>query len=171
MDSTVSLSLIALVSVVVTGILTPVVVSFVQYILQRRKNIEDYARQDAVAAKLLAANERVAAATESTKDKLEEVKVIGEKNHALSNSALTAVMQLTLNATERELGSMIRELSAKEELIEIKRLSGHDPTPDAIATIAVIRASIATLGERVVEMRAAVDVRLKQQEKQDAKNV
>lgn len=189
METSVWLALIGMGSLLITSTMASVIAPIVQSRAARKQKLEDYARQDVVAAQaaessraaaerqekaaslLLAANERVAASTESTKVKLEEVKVLGEKTHALSNSNLTAVMKLALNASERELSSMMRELSINEELISLKRAAGHDPSPEAITVIAGTRADIATLGERIIEMRAAVDARLKQQEIDNAKNV
>lgn len=105
-------------------------------------------RQDATAAKVAEAarlvkenNKAVAAATAETQ---EQLKVI----HGLVNSSMTAAMQ-------SEYGAVQRELAMMQEVIELKRAAGKNPSVDALAAIGATK-------DKIAELAAALADRLKQ---------
>jgi len=154
----------------------PVLVAWVTGVQRRREKAEDYARQDAVAARLTApqdkiaaalaarqdaiaakaeeaaallldANERVAHTAEVTQEKLDEI-------HILVNSNMTAAMQAELTAMEEVLAMRV-------ELAEERSAAGQAPRPDLVA-------SITTARDKVAELRAALSDRLTQTKIADA---
>ena len=70
--------------------------------------------------------------------------IIGKLNeiHVLVNSNMTASMQAELDATQRELAMM-------HEVIDLKRVNGHEPTPVALEAIIFTEAKIADLRARL----------------------
>jgi hypothetical protein len=138
------IAILAISGTIVGPLLLAVITAWLSRIARRADKKEDYARQDAVAAKLkkeqqqvaaqaaqaakllLAANERVAAQTAATatvtNGKLDQI-------HELVNSTLTGAMQSQLVAIEAQL-AMIRRFQPGET------------------------AEISTLEEQVAELRA-----------------
>jgi len=95
---------------------------------RRKEKKEDWARQDAVAAKaaeaaslLLAANERVAKDTKAQSVKLDVI-------HTLVNSNVTIVLEARLEGSRRELAGL-------REIVELRRAAGQEPSEIALATI------------------------------------
>jgi hypothetical protein len=83
----------------------------------------EVARQAAVAAELLVANnEQVAAGQLETSRKLDTI-------HTLVNSNMTAAMQ-------SEFEAVVRELAVMREIMELRRVSGQEPTQDTLSAIA-----------------------------------
>jgi len=123
------------------------------YFVARRRHadkLEDYARQDLVAAQaaaaarlLLEANERVAAQGDVTNGKLEAI-------HTLVNSQMTAALQAELAATVRE-AAMIREVSA------MRAINGLPPRGEA-------RIALASCDLRVAELQDIIADRLRRTE-------
>lgn len=141
------LALIALVVTVVT-VGTPVLTIFITNRNAAAIKKEDWERQDKVAAQaaeaarlLLASNERVARTAEFTNGKLDVI-------HTLVNSNFTAAMQAEYDAT-------IALLTTMQEIVELKRKAGDEPSPETIAAIEATKAKIAKL-------RIALDERLRQ---------
>jgi hypothetical protein len=62
--------------------------------------------------------------------------------HTLVNSNMTASMQAELDATMRELAMM-------HEVIDLKRVAGHEPTPGALDAITFTEGKIADLRARL----------------------
>lgn len=123
-----------------------------EFSLRHQERLEDYARQDAVkqqaeeaAALLLAANERVASqsaeASEATHRQLQQI-------HVLVNSNMTAAMRSELDARKAQLTMTL-------EVVDLKEKQGMEPTAEALAEIASMRAKIAelesTLGDRIIQ--------------------
>jgi hypothetical protein len=123
---------------------------------KRKEKDQDYAREDAVAkqaaeaarllverqdamaskaaeaARLLAVNtEAVAKTAQRTSDKLDVI-------HTLVNSNMTAAMQAELDAT-------VREAAMIQEVMDLKKTSGVDPTVEALAALKSARNKIAEL--------------------------
>jgi hypothetical protein len=133
-------------------VLAPIVLMWLTSRERRREKLEDYARQDKVAAQaaeaaelLLAANVKVAATAAATvantNQKLDEI-------HVAVNSNLTKATQGELEAKEQSLILMV-------ELMELKTAAGTLPTVDVLETIDRAKMRIAqlqhALGPRLVE--------------------
>lgn len=101
----------------------------------RREKIEDYARQDAVAAAALAAAEKLAVkleeASSDTSKKLDTI-------HTLVNSSMTAAMQTALDSLRLQLPMML-------EIIELKKTAGLEPSIDTLASVKALREQIAKM--------------------------
>lgn len=129
----------------------PLIMALVQNRSKRLDKAQDYAREDAVAAKvdaaavkaaeaarlLLASNERVAATSVVTNAKLDVI-------HVLVNSSMTAAMQAELDA--RQIG-----LTQMMEIIELKKAAGLQPTSEVIAAGVALRAKIAELEAKLAD--------------------
>jgi len=134
--------------VAVTSMVSPLLLAALTNRHRHKEKLEDYARQDEVAAKaaeaarlLLAANERVAETAKVTNGKLDVI-------HTLVNSNMTAAMQAELDATIREHAMMI-------EVVALKQSAGHEPSVTSLAAIEATERKIA-------ELQAALRDRLKQ---------
>jgi biopolymer transport protein ExbB/TolQ len=158
MDPSIWLALIAAVS---TAIVSPVIVAVVANWNRASERVADYARQDAVAARA----EKNAAALLERQDKaakllLESNKIVEETArisngkldviHTLVNSNMTSAMQSELDATGRELAMML-------EVIELKKVSGLQPTEEVISALGATRG-------KIVELQAMLADRRKQSE-------
>jgi hypothetical protein len=143
----------------ITGIIGPLVLAIVANRSRKQDRQEDWARQDevaarvteaarktgevadqaATAAKLLAReNQKVAAATLLTNDKIDAVAVQATQIHGLVNSAMSEEMRRNLESQE----SLLVVL---EELQDVKRVAGVPTSADAAARIEATRATIAEL--------------------------
>jgi hypothetical protein len=122
--------LVALIAMA-TGIGSPFVLAWQLNRNAAKVQAADWARQDAVADRLLAANERVAESTKSTNGKLDVI-------HALVNSNMTSAMQ-------GEHDAMVRELAMMREVIALKQANGHAPGVETLATIEATERKIADL--------------------------
>lgn len=123
---------------VIVSVIAPMVVGVMTNRQRRAEKREDWARQDAVAAQaaqaarlLLAENEKVREAAESTQQKLDVI-------HVLVNSNMTAAMQAELDATRRDLVSL-------REVARLNEEAGRPMTEDAGAVIAETEQRIAKL--------------------------
>jgi hypothetical protein len=137
-DPTVQVALI----VAVFGFIGPVVTAAVTYMVHRAEKRQDYARQDAVAAKaaeaarkadtvaasLLASNKRVAETAKTAADGLVVTNNKLDMIHTLVNSQMTAAMDAELRATQRELAMM-------REVISLKAAAGHEPSAKSLNEI------------------------------------
>jgi len=143
--------------VAIPAMLSPVIMSWLTNRQMRLGKAEDYARQDAVAAKvdaaaakaaeaaklLLAANERVAATTVITNGKLDVI-------HTLVNSSLTTAVQDSLDARRISLALML-------EIVELKKVAGKQPTRESLAAISSVKAKIAELETLLADRLRAQD--------------
>jgi len=116
----------------------------------RESKLEDWAREDQVAAKaaeaaklLLEQNKVVADAAATTNAKLDVI-------HVLVNSNMTAAMQAEYDAT-------VRELAMMREVARLNRIAGTEPSVEALAAIDATAVKIA-------ELKATLSDRLKQTE-------
>jgi hypothetical protein len=148
---------ITLVAIIGAGSGSPVLLSLLNGRQIRKGKEQDYARQDAVAAKAEAAaerasvaaegirvaNEHVASETRQTNKKLDVI-------HALVNSQMTAAIQSELDATEREVVLM-------REIIGINSAAGRNPTEDSMVAVKATE-------ERIRELRVTLKERHRQDE-------
>lgn len=102
----------------IVALLGPILTAVVTYWLGRRTKADDYARQDAVAAKvagaatkLLEADQKRGAAEKVVVGKLEQI-------HGLVNSKMTEQMELLRVAWEVNLALLRRDPSSDPEVIE-----------------------------------------------------
>lgn len=136
---------------------TPLVMAVVNHQIARQQKQEDYARQDVVAAKaaeaaelLLASNEKVAKAAKVTDEKLDVI-------HTLVNSNMTAAMKSELDAITRELAMM-------QEVVELKRTAGKEPSTAALS-------SIESTKDKIKELQVEVAKRLEQDKTAQLKEI
>jgi hypothetical protein len=154
--------------VAVGSTLSPLLVAYLTNRHRKAERLQDYARQDAVAARaatvarslleqqeataaqatetarrLLEANQQVADAAKTANGKLDVI-------HTLVNSNMTAAMQSELDATTRELAMM-------NEVVALKKAAGHEPTPETLAALEATQ-------QRVTELRSSLEERLEQTE-------
>jgi hypothetical protein len=166
--------------VAMSGTLSPVLLAYLTNKNRHSERLEDYARQDAVAAQaaeaarllverqdaaagkaaeaarlLLAANERVAKTAAVTNIKLDVI-------HTLVNSSMTEALQSELRAVTSELRAIERELAMMVEMGELRRASGGEASPTAVAAIEATRERIIELKTKIAELTAKLDDRLKQ---------
>jgi DNA anti-recombination protein RmuC len=149
-----------LVAVIVGGVsstVAPLLLSALNSRNRRKEKAEDYerldkvARQAAEAAELLVERQDAAAGkaaeaarllainTAEVAETAKESKKTLDTIHGLVNSNLTASMQ-------GEYGSAVREAAALQELIELKKAAGSEPTVEALAALKSARDRIAELG-------------------------
>jgi hypothetical protein len=141
--------------VAVSSTVGPMLVAMVQSRNRRKEKEQDYARQDAVAkllverqdaaagkaaeaAQLLAVNTAEVAATA-----LESKKTL-DTIHTLVNSNLTASMQAEFNAT-------VREAAMMQEVIDLKRAAGVEPTIETLATLESTKSRISELSAALAD--------------------
>lgn len=124
-----------------TSALSPIVLAVFTASQRRAEKIEDYRRQDEVAARLLTATTRM---TEETVKTNEQLVVI----HTLVNSNMTAAMQTGYD-------SVVRELVLMKEVIKLHEKDGREVSQEAHDEV------VRTEG-KIIELRAALDERLKQ---------
>lgn len=91
----------------------------------------DYAREDAVAARVAELSRIQAMATRVTNDKLDDI-------HVLVNSTLTAAIQSAYDATASSLVLM-------REVVRLNSAAGEVPSGDATAAIEATEAKLASL--------------------------
>lgn len=130
---------------------------------RRTDKEQDWARQDAVADKLIASNAKVAASAKAssdiiaasaalTEEKLAELKVGQDQVHTLVNSNLTAAMEAQLEALE---GKLIVQV----QMHEYKKEAGKKLEPEAIASMEETTRKIAdlkkSLEERAIQTKIA----------------
>jgi hypothetical protein len=139
---------------VIVAVVAPALLSVLTSRQRRAERVEDYARQDAVAAKtaeaarlLLAANERVAAqsaeADRATQAKLDQI-------HSLVDGNLT-------EAQEREVNAMRVMLASMREVVALSRKLGLVPAPDSLRQIESTEARIGVLEGNLARKIAQVE--------------
>jgi hypothetical protein len=145
--------------VAIPAMMSPLLMAWLTNRNRAQEKTEDYARQDAVAAKaelaarkvaeaaelLLASNAQVAkAADEASKATNTKLDVI----HTLVNSNMTAAMQAELDSRRIALALML-------EVVELKKTAGSSPTAEALEAVGAAKG-------KIVELEAALNDRLKQ---------
>jgi hypothetical protein len=147
--------------VAVTSTSGPLLLAWLTNRARSEDKQEDWARQDAVAAQaaeaaalLLKANERVAAATDQTNQKLDVI-------HTLVNSNLTAAMLAELSATEAGLVLM-------REMVDDRLQRGVQPSPEATARIRNTETRINELRAQVTDRQTQTE--LAESQLQEAKS-
>jgi len=138
MDPSVQIAMI----VAAFGFAGPVIMSLVTYWVHRNETLRDYARQDAVAARLLISNERVAETAKTAADGLVVTNAKLDMIHTLVNSQMTAALQAELAATQRELAMM-------REVISIKSAAGHQPNIDTLSEVKAIEGKVLELKSKL----------------------
>jgi hypothetical protein len=162
-DSGVEIALI----VAVSSAISPLILSILSNRSRRAEKLEDYARQDAVAAKaeeaaklllerqkatasdaatvarkLLDANDRVADAAQVAVETAQVTNTKLDLIHTLVNSNMTAAMQ-------SEFDAVVRELAMMREVITLNRAAGREPSLDTLA-------AIKSTEDKITELRAAL---------------
>jgi hypothetical protein len=135
--------------------MAPLLLSNLNNRQRRAEKIEDYTRQDQVAAKaaeaahlLLAENRRVAASAAQTHAQLSQI-------HVLVNSNMTAAMQ----------GQLV---ALKGQLVLMERLAERTVSSvDELAAIAAVEAQIAELEANLRDRLQATDVAQDERERQE----
>ncbi len=137
---------LALIVAATTGITTtiaPVTMALITARQARKDRQEDYARQDAVAARAATVARKLSDATSTSNIKLDAI-------HTLVNSNMTAALQAEHDA-------MVREAAMMQEVIDLKRAAGQEPNELAVA------AQMAT-NQRIAELESVLATRQKPQE-------
>lgn len=136
--------LIIATAALLAGVASPYLISWQTNRQRRQERLDDYARQDAVADRLLRGQElaarQVAATAQKTDQKLEVI-------HVLVNSNMTAAMQAALDATVTMLAVM-------------RRLNILEPTAE-------LGADIEATKQKIAELQAAVNDRLGPQDTEE----
>jgi hypothetical protein len=148
-DSGVEIALI----VAVSSVISPLVLSILNNRSRRAEKLEDYARQDAVAAKaeeaaklllerqkvtaseaatvarkLLDANDRVADAAKVAVETAQVTNTKLDLIHTLVNSNMTTAMK-------SEFDAVVRELAMMREVVILNKAAGREPSLDTLAAI------------------------------------
>lgn len=127
---------------IIAGVLGPVILAWLTGRQRHAEKVEDWRRQDEVAARLVVANKVVSANSDkldANTDKLDEI-------HTLVNSNMTKVMQAELDAT-------VREAALMREVVELNRAAGREPTQHMLDAIVETDA-------KINELRANIKDRL-----------
>ncbi len=153
MDTAVWIALLGFAGLIVTAIGAPMLLAHQLNGARLKEKQEDWAREDAVAAKaeeaarlLVASNERAATSSEQANNKLDII-------HTLVNSNMTSAMEAQLVALQGQLVMMNR-------LAEIE-----DPTIDEAAAIKAVIAQIAELTAALSD-RLSATKKVEQQQQQ-----
>ncbi len=130
-------------------VLAPIVLMWLTSRERRREKLEDYARQDAVAASTEKVRARLlttqAAAVEqavSTNHKLDEI-------HTAVNSNLTKATEGAIEAKEGELQAKEQMLILMVEIMDLRRAAGVAPSYDVLDAIEAAK-------KRILELKAAL---------------
>jgi hypothetical protein len=129
---------------VVIGPISAVALALVSNRATNKYRIEEAKRQDAVAAKLVAANESVAVAARETLSVVKETAGLTKVVHTLVNSGKTEGLE-----TERRLSGVA--LALLREMIEVKKSGNELPTIEKLAEIEAFKSRIAELDEILAE--------------------
>jgi hypothetical protein len=125
---------------VFTSLTAPLLLAWRTERMHRRDRLDDWARQDRLAAGAARAARAAAAATAAvTNEKLDVI-------HGLVNGNLTAAMQAELDAL-RVSAAMMHEVMA------LRQAAGQEPSADAAAALAATEAKIASLTAALAERK------------------
>lgn len=154
------------ITVVVSPFISAWVMAYLTGRNRREEKVQDYIRQDAVAAQAAEAARLLSAATAKASVRAEEVASELRRNttvtndkldviHTLVNSNLTASMQSEYDATKRELAMML-------EVIALKKAAGLEPSIDALAAVDATKVRIGELNSKLMDRAAQQQVVEKQ---------
>lgn len=130
------------VQIALIGIGGPLSMLIVGAILQHWQKQSDYARQDQVAADAKKANAAIIDGQKQAANLLlsnnEQVKHLGEETqkqikivHSMLNSEKT-------EAKKEALDTAVNQLASLREIVDLKKVAGHEPTVEALASIEAI---------------------------------
>lgn len=118
----------------------------------RREKIQDYARQDAVAAAALEAADKLATklarTSEETNKQLESLHQTSKETHVLVNSSMTAAKQTALDSLRVQHRLML-------EIIDLKKKAGLEPSVDTLTDVKATRAKIDELQADITQRETA----------------
>ncbi len=122
---------LALYSLIITAIISPVAVGGLQYFVRRAEIRHQEKREDVIANRVnqVAVDARISALTANTK--LDTI-------HGLVNSQLSSALQ-------SEHDALVGQLALMRELVAIRRGEGTGPSTETIATMDIISRRIAEL--------------------------
>jgi hypothetical protein len=130
--------------IAISSTASPLTLSYLTNRHNRADRLEDWARQDAVAAKaattaslLVENNKKVAQSTAITNTKLDVI-------HTLVNSNMTAALQ-------SELGAVKRELVLIREVMKLNRADGHEISVETLATEQTAVVKVAELSAALLD--------------------
>ena len=144
MDVNVTLALIALATVVVTQLVTPIVVGYVQYRIGAAQRAEDKIDRERVAAAVARVAQVQSDHAEIIDGKLDEMQTLGVSTHALVNSRLSAIL-LSLH------DALVGQIEALKDNVVAREKSGEPPKTDALATIETLQKRLTQLSTLMVE--------------------
>ncbi len=143
MDSVVQIAMIVATGSAFSAVIAPIVQSSILYRQRRRERLEDYERQDRIAAKVDQVADTAASNAISTNNQLKQI-------HTLVNSDMTAARQSELEQTRVSL-ALMRKLVAQDIA------AGADISIEDRATIESTEARIKELeqilADRLVQLR------------------
>lgn len=139
----------------ITAVVAPTILAVIQQWFKRQDKKQDWDRQDEVARQAKEAADKVAAKVEEVAVKADAValdlkgtndRVIGKLDviHTLVNSNMTAAMQAEFDATTRELAMM-------HEVVELKKVQGHEPSVKTLAAIDSTNSRLSELGTALAD--------------------
>jgi len=137
MDVSIALALIALASLVVTGILTPIAVAVVQYKIQSAERAEDKLGRDKVAHAVTLVAEVQANRSAAVDEKLHDLRTLSESTHGLVNSRLSAIL-LSLH------DALVGQIEALRDNVVVREKGGEPPSADALAAIDSLKRGLQT---------------------------
>ena len=144
MDVNVTLALIALATVVVTQLVTPIVVGYVQYRIGVAQRAEDRLGRERVAAAVAEVAKAQSDHTELIDSKLDEMQTLGVSTHALVNSRLSAIL-LSLH------DALVGQIEALKDNVVAREKNGEPAKADAMATIETLQKRLSQLTVLMVE--------------------
>jgi len=145
MDASVTLALIALATVIVTGMITPIAIAVVQYKIRAAEKIVEKSQSDAIAEKVEQAADGQALIAQDFSGKLQEIKSQTDTIHSMVNSRLTAIMQSLYDA-------LVGQVEALSANALISKETGVPNNKDADDKIEKLR-------RRIVDLKSALNVR------------
>jgi hypothetical protein len=134
------------------GVFSPIILNFLQNRTRRAERVEDFERQDRVAAKVDAVKQQATEAVEITA--LTAAKTEAHLTHitTLVNSTLTAAQQGHLDQARQTLG-------AAREVVDLIKASGGAPTDEQLERVTTTEANIkaleTTISDRMVQQAEA----------------
>lgn len=128
-------------------VVSPAVTQFFINRYRRVERAEDKKEHEIVASAVKGVSATLATVTRTTLGKLGDLQEGQAVIHKLVNSNMTSAMQSELDAT-------VRDLSSLQEIVELKKAAGREPTTQALAVIK-------TAETKVKELTAALLDRLK----------
>lgn len=155
-------TLLVAISIAITSMLAaicgPLLLATLSNKHRRRERLEDYERQDAVAAQAAEAARLLLEAQSESIARTDEVARVARETAAATDSKLDVIhtlvnSQLT-TALQNEMRELVHSRAMMLELIELKKANGLQPTHDTLDELGLAKARIAEL-QTVIEERAA----------------